>query len=277
VGSRMKTDELIRLLDEPTVQEKIKSWFSDERCDVDFLIEDENIVTLEQTNSQLMLENQNLKKENDEMIKLIHSLKDTLFGKDEKLSDSDAKIKDLTFQLEKLNQTNATKESQVESITKKINDLEKSLDLANKKVNWYRKHFSDDIKVQDIFSDLSEESKRSLSGIFKNTTVNGLIACGIQEKNIGNLWDYAKNEVVNDTNPDINNIIQLFDILFSRFTLAFPMYKSQVVAVGDDFDNQSHIRHGSSQNVSGAIVSVLLIGYSNTKTNKVIKQSLVRI
>jgi len=131
--------------------------------------------------------------------------------------------------------------------------------------------------VQEIYSHLSEETRGSLGGIFKNTTLSGLIACGIQEKNIGNLWDYAKNEVVNDTNPDVTHIIQLFNMLFSRFTLAFPMYKSQPVTIGDDFDTQLHIKHSSSNNASGVIGVVLLRGYLNTKTGKVIKQSIVRI
>ena len=256
----MNVDKLISLLDEPKVQEKIKSLFPNTNRIESLSVEEKEGGELGQRISDLELENKNIKKE-----------------KDEELSNSSSKIQSLTLQVEKSNQLTATKESEVESLTKGYKELKGLLDTANEKVNWYREHFSEDIKVQDIYSDLSEETKGSLSGIFKNTTLNGLIACGIQEKNIGNLWDYAKNEVVNNTNPDVTHIPLLFNKLFSRFTLAFPMYESQSVVVGDDFDTQLHIKHSSSHNASGVIDAVLLLGYVNTKTGKVIKQSIVRI
>ncbi len=88
-----------------------------------------------------------------------------------------------------------------------------------------------------------------------------LIACGIQDKNISNLWDYVKSEVVNGTNPDKERIIRLFEL--------------QQVEVGDKFDTQAHIKHNSSENMSGSIQDVLFYGYINTKMDKVIKASIV--
>jgi len=280
----MTVDKLLILLDDTTVKNKIKSIFSDaggyknlhvEECgegEVD--IRSDAFIREQQA---LEKDNAALNKEKDEMLERIKNLLDKVLGKDKELSSNTTKIEELDFKIDNLSQSFTDKETEVNKLLKEIERLKVRLDGADKKADWYRENFTDDIKVQAIYSDLSEVTKKSLSGVFKNTTLVGLIACGIQEKNIGNLWDYTKNELVNGTNPDINNLIQLFDILFSRFRLAFPVYESQSVVEGDDFDTQLHIKHNSSSCVSGAIEAVLLSGYWNVKTDKIVKQSIVRI
>ena len=270
-------DTLLKLLDEPAVQIKIKSLVCDTSSVDNFPLENRESLASNKKNSDFEQENKELKKVNNEMAEFIKRLKDNIFGKDKELSDNSSRIQNLDLQVTKLKRLVESKEAEIKSAIQKVEYLQGQLVTSDKKVNWYREHFSEDIKVQEIYSNLSEATKGSLSGIFKSTTTNGLIACGIQEKNIGNLWEYAKNEVVNGINPDILTITKLFEILFARFTLAFPMYEIQSVSSGDDFDTQLHIKHNSSRNVSGVIESVLLCGYVNTKTGKVVKQSIVKI
>ncbi|OOF11041.1 hypothetical protein BZG82_05350, partial [Salinivibrio sp. PR5] len=88
-------------------------------------------------------------------------------------------------------------------------------------------------------------------------------------------WDYIKNEVVKGDNADIDRVIKMFDALFERFILAYPMFAFQEVTKGIEFDTQQHIKHNTSKNTSGPIQHVLLRGYVNTNTNKVIKPSVV--
>lgn len=280
----MSVDEFLKLLDEPAVQAKIKSLFSDtgsienlpEKSRAVSELHEKNI-PLELGNQDLKKENEELKKGNDEMMERIKQLLAQMLGKDKELSGNNSRIQNVDLQISQLKRLVESQESEVKSSIKEIENLKGLLVTSDKKINWYREHFSEDIRVQEIYSNLSEATKGSLSGIFKNTTTNGLIACGIQEKNIGNLWEYAKNEVVNGINPDIITITKLFEILFARFTLAFPMYEIQSVSSGDDFDTQLHIKHNSSRHVSGVIESVLLCGYVNTKTDKVVKPSIVKI
>lgn len=157
------------------------------------------------------------------------------------------------------------------------NQLQNDVTELNQKLEYYRNNFRDDLQVLELYSRLSEQTLQSLSGIFKDTTVQGLISCGIQEKNISNLWDYAKSETVNGNNGDIANVISLFNLLFKRFTLAYPMFALQEVSSGDSFDTQCHIKHSSSHNTSGSITQIMLHGYVNTKTGKVIKPSVVKL
>ena len=227
--------------------------------------------------SALEQKNEVFKSENEDMKKKIKRLMAVILGKDTEISDSLLNIVQLKKKLSELEAKMDDKKNELKLALKKEEDTKAKLKKSDKKLDWYREQFSEDVEIQEIYNDLSDVSKGSLGGVFKSTTASGLVACGIQEKNIGNLWEYAKTEVVKDQNPDIQKIIHLFDILFSRFTLAFPIYEVQKDASGDEFDTQLHIKHNSSQNMSGTIELVLLRGYLNTKTDKVIKQSIVRI
>ena len=225
--------------------------------------------------SALEQKNEVFKSENEGMNKNIKRLKALILGKDTEISDSSLNIVQLKKKLSELEAKMDDKKNELKLALKKEEDTKAKLNKSDKKLDWYREQFSEDVKIQEIYNDLSDVSKGSLGGIFKSISISGLVACGIQEKNIGNLWEYAKTEVVKDQNPDIQKIIHLFDILFSRFTLAFPIYEVQKDASGDEFDTQLHIKHNSSQNMSGTIESVLLRGY--TRNKKVIKRSIVRI
>lgn len=301
----MEVDAFLILLDAPEVQKKIKAILVDQPTVENEPSNDEAASELEQASETLKDENEELinknkalndlisskdeaisvleqinetlKGESEEMNNVIKKLKEFICGKEAVISDNSSEISQLKAQLSALTQKMEAKDEEFDRLATQEKATSVQLNKSDKKLNWYREQFSEDLEIQEIYDNLSETTKGSLAGIFKSTTASGLIACGVQEKNIGNLWEYAKNEVVNDENIDIKNIIHLFDILFSRFTLAFPMYKTQMVTVGEDFDNQLYIKHNSSKNVSGVVESVLLRGYVNTKTDKIIKQSIVRI
>ncbi|MBL0711672.1 MAG: hypothetical protein JJV99_11770 [Colwellia sp.] len=283
----MSINDLLTLLDEPQVKEKIKSFISElnKQATADYqdqgiessTFDNEQIKELNKKNTDLREENKTVKEGKDEMFKIIQQLKDSLFSKNNNISANETKIAVLEDDLSTLKSILKNKEDEAKQEVQTRNDFKIKFDKLQAKIDWYREHFSEDIQIQDIYNNLSELTKTSLSGIFKSTSTSGLIVCGVQDKNISNLWDYAKSEVINGNNPDIDKIILLFNALFARFTLAFPMYELQHLAVGEQFDIQQHIKHNSSVNVSGSIKSVLLYGYLNIKTGKTIKQSIVII
>jgi len=170
---------------------------------------------------------------------------------------------DLENNVQKLHSDNKT----IQSLNTKL----------NKTIDFYRDNFEDELKAYELFSSLSSDTKDSISGIFKDSTLKGFLSCGVQDKNISSFWEYIKTELQEDKNSDIQSLIQIYDFLFQKYRRAFPMYELQKVASGDEFDALSHIKHSSSKGVSGTITKVLLKGYVNTKTLKVIKQSVVRV
>ncbi|MUL00836.1 hypothetical protein GNP89_01230 [Aliivibrio fischeri] len=230
-----------------------------------------------------------LSNENEEMKAIIEKLKSLLGLKEEALNESTQSISELNqhkIELEAdLSSVNADLNqnkqhlseisSQYQNLKREFDSLKQDHEEQERKIGFYRDAFEDDLRIKELYDGLSSQTKLSTEGIFKDTTIKGLIACGIQDKNISNLWDYVKSEVVNGTNPDQERIIRLFELLFHRYKLAYPMFELQQVEVGDKFDTQSHIKHNSSENMSGSIQDVLFYGYINTKTDKVIKASIV--
>lgn len=168
-------------------------------------------------------------------------------------------------------------ERQVQQANAKLAEQQSVNQELQQKLGGYRESFEEDLRIHNAYLDFSAETKASLSGIFKDTSTQGLIACGIQEANIANLWDYAKNEVVHGKNPDEQKLVTFFNLLFKRFALAFPAYQLETGLVGQEFDNQMHVKHQRSTVSSGTIKNVCLPGYTNTRTGKPIKPSVVML
>ena len=190
------------------------------------------------------------------------------------ISKSKNIVEDLKSNIKDLNGQASKRDKTIQDYKHDLACSQEQNQALSSKVEFYRENFEDDIRIYKVYSELTEETKNSLKNIFKNTSMKGIIACGIKEKNIINLWDYAMREVVNNK-PDSAAIVSLFESLFAQFILAFPMYKLQNIQQGEEFDTQSHIRHNNSSRVTGSIDAILLQGYINTKTDKVIKQAVV--
>ena len=168
-------------------------------------------------------------------------------------------------------------EQRVQQANAQLTEQQNVNQELEKRLAGYRESFEDDLRIHSAYLDFSAETKSSLAGIFKDTSTKGLIACGIQEANIGNLWDYAKNEVIHGGNPDEQKLVTFFELLFNRFALAYPAYRLETELVGTEFDHQVHIKHQSSATSSGTIKKVCLPGYTNTRNNKPVKQSVVML
>lgn len=218
---------------------------------------------LQQENTKLTATLSQLQQEHSEGQDMLNKLKQ-LLGISEKSNDKVSKqISSLKKDLEQEKNTQSS--------------LRESLETCQAKIKTYERTFSEEIEAYEKFQGLSKKTRTSLKGIFKEDSMAGFIACGVQEKSIDSLWEYLKNEVMEDNNPDLENLGEVFDFLFSRFTLALPIYERQHVNNGDEFDARQHIKHSRCHNVSGRIQSVYLNGWINTKTNKTIKQSIVSI
>ena len=236
---------LLALLDDPEIKQAIKK------------------MTSSGTDHDIRDEIDGLRKEREENQQMIAKLKALVgLGKSENL-DLQSRAEKLTTALDSEKNNNA-------ALTKKIKKTESRLEQCEGM-------FKEDVAAYQLFDKLGHQTKASLSGIFKADSMAGFIACGIQERNIDNLWEYLKNEVMEDKNDDLPSLKKIFEFLFSRYSLAYPLYELQSVETGDVFDPQNHIKHSGSQNVSGKIQAISLPGWVNRKTGKLIKQSVVVI
>lgn len=231
-------------------------------------------------------------KEEIEMLKAVIKRLKTYFSneeaKTESLNQDVSKLQKVKDELETLNKELKSKKDKLTSINNDLqNNVEKlhsdnktiqnSNTKLNKTIEFYRDNFEEELTAYELFSSLSTDTKVSLSGIFKDSTLKGFLSCGVQDKNISSFWEYIKTELQEDKNSDIKNLIQIYDFLFQKYMRAFPMYEVQKTLTGDEFEALSHINHSSSKAVSGTITKVLLKGYINTKTSKIMKKSVVRV
>ena len=258
----------------------------------------ENNQDEEKNNLELLIKEK--EEEIEEMGKIIKKIKE-LLGVSEK-SEIEDKIISKNKELKNLIEKKKELELELESFTKNMNkekeklsseliqlkeelgnakeDVKKSLSentKLSKKVDFYREAFEKDLKAYTIYTELSDSTKDSLKGIFRDSTLEGFIACGIQEKNINSLWDYIKDEIREEKNSDIKNLKEMFYFLFEKYRLAFPIFELQGVSIGDIFEDSNHIRHSSSREVNGAISEVVFRGWINNKLDKVVKKSVVKM
>ncbi|MGR5173315.1 hypothetical protein ACPV4O_19110 [Vibrio owensii] len=274
----MDIQTLLEALEDEKIQAKIREIVDEKKDCSEVQLENDQESNVD--NSELVLVKESLQKaesENEELNKIIEKLKSLLGLEKEAKEEANVAVEQLSAQVEDKAQVIHKLKSAQAPLVEDKKRLESDVITLSQKLEFYRDNFSDDLQAFELYGRLSEQTRHSLSGIFKDTSVQGLIACGIQEKNISNLWDYAKSETVNGNNGDIENVISLFNLLFKRFTLAYPMFSLQDVNPGDSFDTQFHIKHSSSVNTSGAINQIMLYGYVNSKTGKVIKPSIVTL
>lgn len=128
------------------------------------------------------------------------------------------------------------------------------------------------------YQNLSEQCKDALSGIFKGTSFEEFLACGVQPGNIDTLWEFSRNQALEgntDDLPVLQQIIAYFVHLYN-VTNDSPILGFQTVSVGDAFDVDLHIRTQSSK-ASGAITDIILTGLTNAFTGEVIKKTVVEI
>jgi len=253
----MDRDKLLKLLDDEKIQNAIKK-----------------IVLKSSTHDSCELDKAN---EEIEMLKkLVEQWKSCFHKEEEKSHTLNQKLKTKEEELFELNNT-------IKNAKTELNKIETELSKANAKnkqlvdeVEDYKKQFDVELNMFQLYNNLSEETKISLKGIFKDDSFEGFIACGLQEKNIYSLWDYIKSELIENSNEDNENLVKIFNFFFVKYEMAYPIYKVQNIKKDEDFNTDLHIKDSQSS-ASGKIKKVLLKGWINTKMNNVVRKSVVNI
>ena len=81
---------------------------------------------------------------------------------------------------------------QVKKVIDELGEQQRVNQDMQKRLSVYRESFEDDLRIHAAYLEFSESTKNSLSGIFKDTSIQGLIACGIQEGSISNYGTMLK-------------------------------------------------------------------------------------
>ena len=243
MNNRNFTDELLELLDEPIIVEKIRLIVSTSKTDQIHSSSSENLAD---KTSEFELCFERAKKEYEDL-SLSHDKITKELG--ELHSDSDK----MKVEFSNLN-------SAYEKIKKEIlpNSMAKEMYI--------------------IFKNLDISIKNDLKGIFKNETYENFIACGCQKENINTLWEFIKSRISKDKYDQLEELNKIFLYFIECYNNISdtPTLTISTVEIGDIFDTSLHIRDQNSKS-SGKITNIYLFGYQNSINKKIINKSIVRV
>lgn len=169
-------------------------------------------------------------------------------------------------------------EADLLSTKEELAQAEKTRDEYKAKYFQFKGIFQRQTQTFYKYQSLSEPSKEALSGIFKGTSFEEFLACGVQPGNIDALWEFARTEAIKGNLTDVailEDIIAYFVHLYNG-TNESPILGIQQIFIGDTFDMDLHIRTQQSK-PAGIITNVLLTGLTNAFTGEVIKKAVVEI
>ena len=175
---------------------------------------------------------------------------------------------------------NALKSSETTILTLKAehDKLQAEYDLlkkANDEEQKIRQPYSEAFR---LFQELPPEMRENMRGILRGENVNQFIFVGMQEENIGRLWDFCANEAKRKS-EHTEKLSKIFWFLFEKCQQQLhdsPTYEKATIAVGDKFDEDLSTRDGDSAPL-GKISKIWLYGYNRCIGNKVVKKSIVHV
>ncbi|MGE7907707.1 hypothetical protein ACQKNS_25435 [Peribacillus sp. NPDC094092] len=177
----------------------------------------------------------------------------------------------------KLQQEIQSKQEEISEYQIMIHQLNEKMEFYFNELQKRRADYREAEELYEAVQRLSENTKNSLKGIFKGSSVQEFIVCGVQYENISSLWDFIKNEIMEGREQERGILRALFQYFFQEYNKTYdtPLYKLQEVKINEVFRENLYIRALNSK-ISGNITDILLPGYMSIN-GKTIKKSVVRI
>lgn len=187
-------------------------------------------------------------------------------------------IQELTEKIARLEAQLRIKQSELAETTRKLKLTENNREEYKSKYFQFKGIFQRQTKTFYLYQGLSEASKDALDGIFKGTSFENFLACGVQPGNIDAVWEFARSVAIAGNMADLEileKIIAYFVSLYNG-TNDSDVLAFQPVRAGDLFDVDMHIRTPDSK-AAGYISRIILTGLTNAFTGEIIKKAVVEI
>ena len=146
---------------------------------------------------------------------------------------------------------------------------------AQQQMEFYQKSYQGLDAIYRSYLGLDQGIQQELSRVLSTESAELFLVWGSQWNNLEALWDfmsYRFHLLDEESRVCLNEV---FDYLFELYRKVNPTYQRLEVKIGDEFDEDIHIRSANSR-VGGRISKVLLCGYRNVNTGK-LKKSIVII
>lgn len=163
-------------------------------------------------------------------------------------------------------------ESENSALKKKVEMLEKD----NRKATEYIYNFSEVHQYYTKYMSLDQSIHLALENVIKRDNAISFLCSGTQWDNLEPLWEFISYKLDTYSEEELETLIEVFHYFFEQYNQITKRYVLLEVHVGETFDEDFHTRASNSQ-VVGQISRVLLQGFKNIKTDKIIKKSIVRV
>lgn len=194
------------------------------------------------------------------------------------LNERKKRNRELEINKSELENENIVLKRHVEKLTEQSAKLEKRLHTRELEVEKLKNRFKMQLELHQVYLGLSDSTRKALNGIFKGESIEEFIFCGVQWKSIESLWDFIKWQLLEESCTELKELTRIFTYFLNAHNTVYesPLYALQSIKAGDVFDEDKHLR-GPNSKISGVITEVLLLGYINTQTNKIVRKSIIRV
>ncbi len=203
------------------------------------------------------------------------------------LTDKAEKVSVLAKEISTMYVTLESTDSELRQVEKQNltlqSSLEKVLPLVEEQtaiLEVYVKNYSELENIYAAYKKLSGNTKFALEGIFgAENSPTSFLAGVLQEGHLESLFDYVATSINNGApSNEIEILCGLFEFAFDAANSGRreKIYARLKISEGDNFDN-GEMRKTSNSEQSGKVKEILLVGYKYSRTDKVIRQSLVVI
>ena len=217
-----------------------------------------------------------------------------LQGHKTRLENKSAEITDLLRQksgmqnkIDNLREEIERRENSLTQAKNKISELLNSLDekksLLEKQKNQlehFAENYSEIETAYNSYKNLSDKTKFALEGIFgADPSPTTFLSGTLQDGHLDSLFDYVATAINNHSEQsEIEILRKLFDFAFDSVNSARreKIFTRLDISESDDFDGEI-MRKTSDSSQSGTVKNILLVGYKFSRTDNVVRKSLVFI
>ena len=190
--------------------------------------------------------------------------------KNEELQNQNYLIKNLKDEVTALNSKILKQQQDFDEMSQEIS----SIQIENEKFKG--KYFNLEEAYQGFYK-LSVETKDRLKNIFQTESIEGFLSAGLQWENIEGIWNFLKRKIIEGDYREVEILREIFIYLFDTYNQRFSMQLYTLINpnVGDRYDSDQYIILGTK--TDGNVIKVLLEGFVNNRTGKIIHKALIEV
>lgn len=206
----------------------------------------------------------------------IGELKSQLKSKEGIITNLEKENNDLKVKYTNQQQELECEKNEIEKIKTKYQLIYGEAKQLQEKLSYYTDTYKTLNSIYEEFKNLKGEIHIELGNVIKIENSEIFLCSGVQWDNIEALWSFISYKLNEYDENEIKILIDTFKYFFERYNEIHRLYALLDVNIKDELDEDLHTR-ASNSCVSGKISEILLRGYKNIRTKKIVQKSIVRV